>query len=502
MRQSHLMLSNAAVIWMTQALQLVPQLVLVPYLIGTIGDAGYGVYALVWSLMVSIEQLQASLQQGVVKYSAGFLARGCVEEVNGVVSSSFVYSIALAFVACACMLAGAVFYKDPSGQIRSALAVVGVMVLFIAPLTPYIAVIQSRQRYYVEAVIGTVSKYASLVAIVIWFSMVKPSVEAVIVIMAVALFLARLAQVPIAYRLVPGLQNRLGLCNRKHLKLIVSFGGMVVLIGLCLTVNSAGIRWLMNSLASTSFVAHLAIMLMPSILLSQIVTAATITVMPATSAYAATGNQQMLQELLIYSMRYTMVLVLAALLIAVLLMRNVLNMWVGAEYVFLTPYALLLFAGHSFMLSTSAGHHMLKGLGWLWSTVFISMMGLVVVPIGLMWGVFSSRHNPYLAATAGLVAGNVVYGYLQIMFSSKAVHASLRRILLRVYVQPLVVAAATALVAFGLAIVFGFDSFLARALMSVLAVLLLFGGCYALITTIDERRQIKAYISMAIDRFG
>ena len=193
---------------------------------------------------------------------------------------------------------------------------------------------------------------------------------------------------------------------------------------------------------------------------------------------------------------------LAALLIAVLLMRNVLNMWVGAEYVFLTPYALLLFAGHSFMLSTSAGHHMLKGLGWLWSTVFISMMGLVVVPIGLMWGVFSSRHNPYLAATAGLVAGNVVYGYLQIMFSSKAVHASLRRILLRVYVQPLVVAAATALVAFGLAIVFGFDSFLARALMSVLAVLLLFGGCYALITTIDERRQIKAYISMAIDRFG
>ena len=76
--------------WATQVLQLVPQLIIVPYLIGTIGDAGYGVYALVWSLMMSIEQLQSSLQQGVVKYSAGYLAQGRVDDVNRIVSSSFV----------------------------------------------------------------------------------------------------------------------------------------------------------------------------------------------------------------------------------------------------------------------------------------------------------------------------------------------------------------------------------------------------------------------------
>ena len=84
MRQSHLILSNAAIIWTTRVLQLLPQLFLVPYLIGTIGDTGYGIYALIWSLIMSIEQLQKSLQSGVVKYSAGFLAQGRMEEVNKV----------------------------------------------------------------------------------------------------------------------------------------------------------------------------------------------------------------------------------------------------------------------------------------------------------------------------------------------------------------------------------------------------------------------------------
>ena len=52
----------------------------------------------------------------------------------------------------------------------------------------------------------------------------------------------------------------------------------------------------------------------------------------------------MLQELLIRGMRYTMMLVLPGLLAAHFLMRGVLALWVGPEYVFLAPYALVLFA--------------------------------------------------------------------------------------------------------------------------------------------------------------
>jgi len=502
MQQSHLILSNAVIMWVTRVLLLVPQLILVPYLIGTIGESGYGLYVLVWSLMMSIEQLQMSLQSGVVKYSAGFLAQGRIDEVNKVVSSSFVYSILLAVVACIGILVAAAFYNDPSGQIGSALLVVGIMVLFIIPLTPYIAVIQSRQRYYVGAIAGTASKYIGLLAVVAWFHTVGPSVEALIIIMAAMLFLSRFAQVPFAYGLAPGLRNRPHLFDGRSFRLIAAFGAATVLASACLAVNSTGVRWLMGALASTSFVAHLAIMLMPGLLLSQIIGAVTITVMPATSAYVATGNQRMLQELLIRGMRYTTIIALAGLLVAGLLMRNVLSVWVGPDYVFLAPYALALFASVSFLLSTSIAHHMLKGMGKLRAVVSIYWVGLVIVPIGLILIVLRTWNNPYIAVTAGLAAGNLVCGCLQIGSCTRAVHADLFRVFVRAYVRPAVVAATVCPVVFAIVAISGIDCLLGRICVSVLAPLLFFSSCYALIATAAERQQVKEVIQLAKSRIA
>ncbi len=500
MSQSRLILSNAVIIWISRVLLLLPQLIMVPFLIGTIGEAGYGVYALVWSLMISVEQIQVSLQQGVVKYCAGLFAQGRIDEVNRVVSSGFVYSSLLAVLACAATIATAPFYNGSSGHLAPALAVVSVMLLLIFPLTPYIAVIQSRQRYFVGAITETVSKYLSFFAVVMWFYVVGPSVEALIMIMAGMLFLARLAQLPIAYRLVPGLHNRLSLCNREHLRLIASFGSATVLIGLCLMANSAGIRWLMASLASTSFVAHLAIVLMPSAMLSQIVMAVTVTVMPATSAYQATGNQRLLQELLVRSMRYTFILSLAGLLAAAFLIRNILDIWVGAGYTFLAPHALVLFATTSFALSTSPAHHMLKGLGWLRIAVCVSVFALVVAPIGLILAVFHIWHDSYLAATAGLVTGNIAYACLQVLFASKAVDAKVRDVFMHVYARPVFVCAVVWLAVLGIVANTGFDDVIARFILSVLAVLLFLGGCYAFAATAAERQQIGCFISKALNR--
>jgi O-antigen/teichoic acid export membrane protein len=500
MRQSHLILSNAVIIWATQALQLIPQLILVPYLIGTIGEGGYGIYALVWSLMMSIDQLEMSLQSGVVKYSAGFLAQGRIDEVNKVVSSSSVYSIFLAIVACAGILIAAGLYGDPSGQIGSALIVVGILVIFIIPLTPYIAVIQARQRYYVGAIAGTVSKYSSLLVVVTWFHVVGPSLEALIIIMAGMLFLGRLVQVPIAYRLTPGLRNHLRLFDGKSFRGIAAFGAATVLVSVCLAINSTGVRWLMGSLESTTFVTHLAIIIMPGLLLSQIVLAMTSTIMPATSAYKATGNQRVLQELLIRGMRYTSILVLAGCLVAALLMRNVLAAWVGADYIFLAPYALILFGSWSFMLTTSSSHHMLKGLGKLRSVVLIFALGLVVVPIGLILTVFYIWREAYVAVIAGLAAGHLVCGCLQLLSSAKAVHAGFREVFVRVYAEPILTAVAVGVVVRAIVTFGGLDGLAGRGGVSVIAFLLFLGACYTLIATTAERQQVKELIQSSLSK--
>jgi len=489
-RQSHLMITNAAVMWTTQVLNLVPQLVLVPFLIGTIGESGYGIYALVWPLLLSIDLLEMSLQQGVVKDSAAFLATGRIDEVNKVVSSSFVYSVFVAAAACLGILAVSRLYAGPSGGLGRALTLVGLMVLLIIPLTPYVAVIQSRRRYDVGAIALTASKYVGLAAVIVWFRAVGPSIEALIVITMTALFLSRLAQVPVAHRLVPGLRNRPGSFDGRTFRRITVFGAAMVLVSLCLAANSTGIRWLMGALESTGFVARLAIMLVPGLVLSQGIYAVTLTIMPATSSYEASGNVRMLKELLIRSMRYTTILIGAVGIAAVLLMRGVLSLWVGREYAFLAPYALALLAGLSFMLSTSSVHHMLKGLGRLRAVVLIYLVGLVIVPVAVILAVHRLGHDPYAAVTAGLAAGNLVCGCLHIGVGVKLVRAGLREMLGRVYASvPL--AAAAGLVAFAAVRAGGIGSLPGRAAAAFIAVLLFFAGCYGLISTPAERKQLK-----------
>ena len=56
MRQSHLILSNAVTIWVAQVFQMVPQLILVPYLIGAIRAVENGV--------ASIEDIDKGMMLG------------------------------------------------------------------------------------------------------------------------------------------------------------------------------------------------------------------------------------------------------------------------------------------------------------------------------------------------------------------------------------------------------------------------------------------------------
>ncbi len=478
--------------WTARILQLIPQLYLVPYLINKIGDSGYGVYALIWSLLLSIETLQRSLQSGVVKYSAAFLAQGKMEEVNKTVSSSFVFSCIMAVVICCTILSICFFHNNPS-EIKTSLIITSVIILFLIPLTPYVAVIQAKQYYYVGALVETASKYLGLSIILISFQITTPSVAVLVVIMGSMLIISKAVQVPISHHLLPGLKNQISLFNRSSFQLILAYGSAIVLASACLAANSTGIRWLMNSLVSPEFVAHMAIMIMPSILLSQIVNPLAVTIMPATSSYEATGNHVVLQKLLSFGVSYVTILVLAGLITAIYLMRHVLELWVGVEYIFLTPYATVLFASVCFKESTAVAHHMLKGLGKLRSVITIYLISLVLIPIFIILILFKIYDNPYIAVTVGLISGNFVCGLLQLGACIKVVQINRLRILSQSYVKPIFMASFSyAVINLGLKICgFGnLDGLIMGLFLSCITVLSFIYGWYKFISTKEEREYI------------
>ncbi len=79
----------------------------------------------------------------------------------------------------------------------------------------------------------------------------------------------------------------------------------------------------------------------------------------------------------------------------------------------------------------------------------------------------------------------------------KAVHADLRGVLVRAYVQPLMVAAIVCLLAFGLVTYGRIDGLIGRICVSVLAVLFFLVCIYASIATVAERLQIRELIQLA-----
>jgi len=177
-----------------------------------------------------------------------------------------------------------------------------------------------------------------------------------------------------------------------------------------------------------------------------------------------------------------------------------LRFWVGADYEFLAPYALVLLASTAFMLSTSVAHHMLKGMGKLRTVVFIYLVGLVIVPIGTIVTAFNFIKNPYIAVTCGLSLGQVVCGFLQMAFSVKAVNTGWGQHMKYVYGQPLLFATLVFLTSL-LSLSFpAVNGFFVRLAVSIISVIIFIGGFYLLFATILERQRAAELGNLVLKR--
>ncbi len=502
MKQSHLIALNTVIIWGTTVLQVIPPLILVPFLIKTLGDSGYGEYTMIWALLMAVEQLAASLQAGGTKFGAAALAQGRTEEVNRVLSSTFVFALGLAVLASLGVAGTAVASFSQTKSMMVSLLIVGAMMLFLIPGTPFVGIIQAKQRHFVNAIAGIGSQYSGLILAVVWFRLIGPSVEALIAIMAGTLLLSRLAQIPVAYKLVPGLKLRLRSFDAATFRRIFSFGTAVIFMSLCLTLNSAGIRWLSGLMVSTAFVAHLAIILMPGTMMSQVVLAMTITVMPATSAYDASNDRAMLRELFLRSTRYVVLLVSAGLLAAYLLIADILRLWVGPQYMFLGGYTLVYLVGVAIQMSSSCAHQMLKGLGLLRKVMGAYVLGMLVIPFSVFLAVNGLWRSPYWAVSIGLLLGNLTAGVLQLRACVKAVEIEPREFVVRAFLQPLAPAAAVGGLVVALRALAGPGTFVVRLAVATVAVGLVFGSFYVLLAGPQERRMFKEFLHMLKGRLG
>ncbi len=435
MTRSKLAISNAIAIWLCQLLGIGPQLVVVPYLLSTLGESGFGLYALIWSLITAIDRFERSLQSGVVKYGAEYLAKNDTGAIDRLLSSGICYAVILGTLATTTILLALSLTGHLIPGLRLKVYVVAGTVFLISPLAPFLALIHSRQHYYISATADLLSRYIAIGTIIGLFLCFTPSPAIAVIAMSTSLIVSRFAQLPFAYLLIPGLTRRPSNLDWMTLRAIISFGSVTVLLAICGVANTAGMKWLISAMVSTTFVAHLGILLMPSLLLSRFSSALTVTLMPASSGCQASSDLPAIRRLFLSGVRYGTFFMLSANLLAIPLTRTILKAWVGNEYSFLAPFAISLLLTHSFFLTTAPAHHIMKGLGRLREIVLIQFAALILTPFVVYVIFHNLGMNPYVSVTAGLASGHCVGGCLNLIWGARATGVELTRLIGPAYLK-------------------------------------------------------------------
>jgi O-antigen/teichoic acid export membrane protein len=317
---------------------------------------------------------------------------------------------------------------------------------------------------------------------------------------AVAVILGDLCMLFLAYHRQPGLKNDWRNCNWQTFKVLFSFGGVIFLCMLCLTLKETGLKWIMGGLISMSFVAHMAIMVVPVKIFVQVVQAMTLAVMPAASKYDAQQNNEILGELFLRGTRYVTLLAVGAVVTAFFLLKPLLMVWLGDEYRFLGNFMLIIFAAAAFQATSFCAHHILRGMGKLKIALINSIVGQAGLPVGFTLVVYLLWQDPYWAIALGLSLGNVVYGVMQLGFCSRAVKVNYRRLLIHSYAQTFLVAIPVFAVVYLIAHIMRIEDFF------LIIAIIIFGLClsmvlfYVFFFTQKERLLFKELLVWAASR--
>ena len=198
----------------------------------------------------------------------------------------------------------------------------------------------------------------------------------------------------------------------------------------------------------------------------------------------------MLGQLLTRGTRYVCVLAFGAVLACAFLAEPALNIWLGKDYAFLAPYALIVFASYAFVQTTSCAHHILRGLGRMRISLLNSVVGNALLPITLCVVVLLTTSDSYWAITIGLSVSAVVYAVMQLLFTTRVVRVKLSSLIWQAYVPSGVTATLFYVVQMLFIWTFGIENALVVAFITFasLSCALLFFGAF--LSTEEEKTLV------------
>lgn len=390
---------NAAASGVGFATQLVVAFFLSPVLVHGLGDARYGVWSLVESILAYLVLLDLGVAASVVRYVAKFEATGDIDRVNRIFSTSLCIFGAAGMVGL--MLAIGIAYAvlprfdvpaDLAGEARGLLLLLGLNLGIGLPLSVFPAVLDGLGKFVVPVAIrttGLLVRSAALVVIVRSGGGLVPLGVA----LTVCHTLENLAMAAAAWAYLPRLRFALRLADRDTFRTIRGYTGDAALAMLAARISFQTDSIVIGWFLAPQFITFFAIAGRLVEYAKGTLRSVTATLTPAFSVLDAYGDGAAIRRMFVNASRYALWMILPVEVGLLVLGRPFLARWMGPEYVARSfPVLVILAAPLALAMSQAVTARVLYGTSrvrWYARAVMAEAVANLLLSVALVrgWGI-------------------------------------------------------------------------------------------------------------------
>jgi O-antigen/teichoic acid export membrane protein len=442
---------GAATNWAAFAAALAVGFFLAPYLVRSLGDARYGVWCVVESILAYFTLFDLGIAACLVRFVAKHSATEKQEELNRVVSSCLGLFL---FAACGVLFVGGVITPFVAPGLERKLGAPGdvlpFMLLMLAnlavtlPLSVFPTILDGLQRFGAKSAVRVVC-LALRVAGIVWVMETRPGLLPLAFVFTATNLLEHALTALLCFRSLPGLKLSHRLIDRATLREVKGYSvdAFLAMLAGRITVQTGAI--VVGGFLTVAAAAHYALAARLVELAKNLLRSMTNTLTPAVSQREATGDLDGVRSVLLNGTRWVIYLVLPVHLGLLAFGRPFLTRWVGgaqyAEWCF--PATAVLSATLTIGVAQSVASRILYGMGKL---KLFARLALVEAFTNLMLSLALVGPFGLVGVAFAVALPNVLFCVFVITYACRTLDVGIPQYLFASWFKPLCAACAPALV--------------------------------------------------------
>jgi len=404
--------------WVGYVVNIIVSFFLAPFMVHSLGAAGYGIWVLVGSLTGYLGVLDMGLRPAIVKFVARYKTLGDDLMVNRVVNTTL---IILSFAAAIVFLASLVLsffsvgiFKIPDefhGQFRLIVIILGLNLAASFPFSVFAALLAAIERFDLSNAIQ-ISVFLVRAIFLVVFLKLGGGLVAVGVIVLVAGMTEFLLKARFSLKLLPTVEINRRLADRDTFKMIAAFSGYAFIINVASRLSFQTDAIVIGAMLSAEAITSFSIGSTMVDYLLTLISYMSTTLLPLASAFEAQQNYEKLRQLLIIGTKYCVAVILPVSFAYLVLGETFINLWMGPQYGPTSAKVLaILTCGYFGFLSQFVANVIFIGLGKLKYLAYLNI-GLAVVNLGLsiifvkLFGIYGSALG---TAIPLIINGSIIY---------------------------------------------------------------------------------------------